>query len=273
MSTRYHHSSHTFTAGGSYRWLLAGVLAMSLGGNAYADDDATETADSSSSCAPQKYAMALRYQQQSAEIQALQRQSYALATARLKQMLAEHPDADDLAIMTDLDETVIDNSALLVRDMQACHDFTGWDTWKVWEREGNPRLIPGARDFLDYADSNDVTIFYVSDRYQENKGATVETLESLQLPQVSDSQVRLLGPSKAKRRQAIESDYDLIMQLGDSLADFSQDYHHADLATQKDLASDDAAHFGDDWIMFPNASYGSWSDAELKAWDAPLETP
>ena len=174
--------------------------------------------------------------------------------------------------MTDLDETVIDNSALLVRDMQACHDFTAWDTWKVWEREGHPRLIPGARAFLDYANAHGVTIFYVSDRYDENKAATLATLKALRLPQVNDAQVRLLGPSKAERRAAIERDYRLVLQLGDSLADFSGDFHHADLATQKRLVAEQAAHFGDDWIMFPNASYGSWSDATLEGWAAPLKT-
>ncbi|NRB54646.1 MAG: 5'-nucleotidase [Salinicola sp.] len=231
-----------------------------------------QAAAADEACAPEAYAMALRYQQQSAEIDALQRQSYALATARLQQKIAAHPEADNLAIMTDLDETVIDNSALLVRDMQACHDFTGWDTWKVWEREGHPRLIPGARRFLNYADSQGVTIFYVSDRYQENKASTLATLRSLHLPQVNDAQVRLLGPSKGERRATIERDHELVLQLGDSLADFSSDFHHADLKDQHRLVAEDDAHFGDDWIMFPNASYGSWSDADLEAWAAPLKS-
>lgn len=217
--------------------------------------------------------MALRYQQQSAEIEALQRQNYALATARLQQKIADHPDADNLAIMTDLDETVIDNSALLVRDMQACHDFTGWDTWKIWEQDGHPRLIPGARAFLDYADAHGVTIFYVSDRYQENKSATLATLNALRLPQVTADQVRLLGPSKAERRAAIQRDYQLVLQLGDSLTDFAGDFHHAALDKQHTLVAEQAEHLGDDWIMFPNATYGSWSDADLDAWAAPIQTP
>lgn len=225
-----------------------------------------------SQCAPEQYAMALRYQQQSAEIEALQRQNYALATAKLAQKIAEYPDTNHLAIMTDLDETVIDNSALLVRDMLACHDFTSWDTWKVWEREGNPRLIPGALAFLNYADAQGVKIFYVSDRYQENKSSTLNTLKNLGLPQVNDQQVKLLGPSKNERRRAIQRDYRLVMQLGDSLPDFSEDFKHVDLATQHNLVIKNAAHFGDDWIIFPNASYGSWSDAKLQAWSAVFKT-
>lgn len=247
-------------------WALAGAATLAMASPAQAADS------DSAACAPEAYAMALRYQQQSAEIEALQRQNYALATTKLQQKIDAHPNADNLAIMTDLDETVIDNSALLVRDMQACHDFTGWDTWKVWEREGHPRLIPGAKTFLDYADAHGVTIFYVSDRYEENKAATLKTLTDLRLPQVNDAQVRLLGPSKAERRAAIERDHDLVMQLGDSLADFSGDFHHTELDDQHHRVAEDAAHFGDDWIMFPNASYGSWSGADLEAWSAPVKT-
>ncbi|WP_251977129.1 5'-nucleotidase, lipoprotein e(P4) family [Salinicola avicenniae] len=268
MSTSRNHRLHAATGAGHslVATLLAATLATGLIGTVQADDTATVA-----ECGPESYAMALRYQQQSAEIQALQRQNYALATARLAQKIDEQSTDRELAIMTDLDETVIDNSALLVRDMQACHDFTGWDTWKAWEREGHPRLIPGARAFLDYADAHDVTIFYVSDRYEENKAATLATLEALRLPQVNEAQVRLLGPSKGERRAAIEADYQLVMQLGDSLADFSSNFHHADLERQQQLVSDNAAHFGDDWIMFPNASYGSWSDADLEAWAKPLD--
>jgi predicted secreted acid phosphatase len=38
----------------------------------------------------------------------------------------------------DLDETVLDNTPLLARDMEQCHDYTKWDTWGDWEKQGNP---------------------------------------------------------------------------------------------------------------------------------------
>ncbi len=79
-----------------------------------------------SNCPVAAYTMGLRYQQQSAEIRALQRQSWALATYRLKDILSEPQEGKPLAIITDLDETVIDNSALLVRDLKACHDELGY---------------------------------------------------------------------------------------------------------------------------------------------------
>lgn len=243
---------------------LAGLASMPLmAGQAVANDD--------SGCAQAEYAMGLRYQQQSAEAIALQRQGFELATYRLEEQIESHDDDADLAIITDLDETVLDNSALLVRDMQACHDFTTWDTWKHWEREGNPRLIPGSKDFLEFADENDVAIYYVSDRYQENKDATLATLEALELPQVSEDSVKLLGPPKSERRAEVEDGHTVVMQLGDTLHDFAGEFAEANLEEQRTLVNENADRFGNDWIVFPNATYGDWSESELNAWDAPHE--
>ncbi|XKE44926.1 5'-nucleotidase [Halomonas organivorans] len=242
--------------------LLAGLSSLPM---------SAAVADDTMVCAQAAYAMGLRYQQQSAEVAALQRQGFALATYRLEDALEAHGEDADLALITDLDETVLDNSALLARDMADCHDYTTWDTWKHWEREGEPRLIPGAKAFLDYADDHGVSIYYVSDRYQENEAATVATLEALGLPQVSEESVMLLGPPKAERRAAVTEAHALVMQLGDSLHDFAGEFADADLAEQRDLVESRADRFGRDWIVFPNATYGDWSEAELDAWQAPIE--
>lgn len=250
--------------------LLAAALFAGAAPVASAASDAAT--DGEAICAQAAYSMGLRYQQRSAEVAALQRQGFALATLRLEQAIADHGEGANLAIITDLDETVLDNSALLARDMQACHDYTTWDTWKHWEREGEPRLIPGAADFLEFADEQGVDIFYVSDRYQENEADTIASLEALGLPQVSKDSVMLLGPPKAERRAKVVENHTLVMQLGDSLHDFSGEFADADLAGQRRLVEENAERFGDDWIVFPNAAYGDWSEAELDAWDAPLET-
>ncbi|SNY97102.1 5'-nucleotidase, lipoprotein e(P4) family [Halomonas sp. hl-4] len=242
---------------------LTSLASLPLAGQAVANDEAD--------CAQAEYAMGLRFQQQSAEAIALQRQGFELATYRLEEQIEAHGDDADLAIITDLDETVLDNSALLVRDMQACHDFTTWDTWKHWEREGDPRLIPGAKDFLEFADEHDVAIYYVSDRYQENKADTLATLEALELPQVSEDSVKLLGPPKSERRAEVEDGHTLVMQLGDTLHDFAGEFAEADLEEQRTLVDDNAERFGKDWIVFPNATYGDWSEADLNAWEAPHE--
>lgn len=234
-------------------------------------DQQTTSDTTLAECPVAAYTMGLRYQQQSAEIRALQRQSWALATYRLADIVNAPHEGKPLAIITDLDETVIDNSALLVRDLEACHDYSSWDTWSDWEREGEPTLIPGARAFLEYASEHDVAIYYISDRLQENHAHTLKTLKALGLPQVSEDHVLLLGPPKQVRRASVEQDHQVVMQLGDTLHDFSEDFAKKSLNDEYQALEDNAERFGNDWIMLPNATYGSWSDAALEGWDKPLE--
>ena len=153
-------------------------------------------ADTATDCSVAEFTMGLRFQQQSAEIQALQLQAYNIATEKLDKAVAAAKDPSKLAIVTDLDETVIDNSALLARDLANCHQYDAWDTWLPWERDGTPELIPGAKKFLEHVDKLGVTIRYISDRADEQKKYTLATLNKLGLPQVSEESVLLLGPPK-----------------------------------------------------------------------------
>lgn len=235
--------------------------------NASAGDEGDAAADD---CAVLEHAMGLRWQQQSAEAKALQAQTYRLAEERLEE-LVEDADGEDLAIITDLDETAVDNSELLARDMAECHDYTEWETWDHWEREGLARVIPGALEFFERADELDVTIFYLSDRTEENFDDTVTMLEELEFPQVEEDQILLLGPPKQERRESVEADHELIMQLGDTLHDFHDGYAGADLDEQHELIEEHADRWGDDWFVLPNPTYGSWEEAELDEWDEPME--
>lgn len=220
---------------------------------------------------PREHAMAIRYQQMSAEVRALQRQCYALATLRLRMAVADAGGGAGLAVVSDIDETILDNSAVMAHAMT--HQGDNIETWKLWEREGNPHLIPGAADFFHLADRLGVTLFYVSDRFDENKLATIATLSRLGLPQVSAAHVQLFGPPKAERRAAIERGHRIILQLGDTLHDFHGCFAGATLDEQHRLTSDHAGRFGEDWIVFPNAAHGTWMEAEIRPWDAPAPLP
>ena len=223
-------------------------------------------------CQVKEFAMGLRYQQQSAEVRALQLQAYALARANLQAAIDKAADPSKLAVVTDLDETAIDNSALLVRDMQACHVYDSWDTWGDWELRGKPRPIPGALEFFDFADKAGVAIYYISDRFgePENKAATIATLKELGFPQVSDDHVLLYGTTKVERRAVVAKDHQIVLLLGDTLHDFDGVFRKAATDVKRAEVDKNAAHFGADWIVFPNATYGEWSSAPLTAWDAEM---
>ncbi|MGE8362536.1 5'-nucleotidase, lipoprotein e(P4) family [Pseudomonas sp.] len=240
--------------------LALAALALS-GSAAFAETKATD-------CPVSEFTMALRYQQQSVEVRALQLQAYNIATLKLDAAVAAASDPSKLAIVTDVDETVIDNSALLARDLANCHTYDGWDTWLPWERDGTPTLIPGAKQFLEHADSLGVVIRYVSDRSDEQKAHTLETLQALGLPQVSAQSVLLLGPPKVERRAIVAADHQIVMLLGDTLHDFDARFRKTPVSEQRASVDTESGKWGVEWIVFPNAGYGTWSKEPLKAWDA-----
>ncbi|SMY33408.1 5'-nucleotidase, lipoprotein e(P4) family [Photobacterium andalusiense] len=217
-------------------------------------------------CNVKQYEMGLRYQQQSAEIMALQLQTYKFAQQQLNENLTQIKTNKKKAIIIDLDETVLDNTPLLVKDLSKCHDYTEWDTWGDWEKNGKPHLIPGAKDFLNFVNNQHITIFYVSDRSQTNKQATINTLNRFDLPQVDSDHVLLANKSKQLRREDINQQYQVIMLLGDSLADFAAEFKtHKPTTEQRKLVVQQQQQFGTQWIVMPNSSYGSWSQSQLKS--------
>ena len=244
-------------------WLGLAVSLLAIPA-AFADTAAKPKAD----CTVAEFAMGLRFQQQSAEVQALQLQAYNIATLKLDAAVAAAKDPSKLAIVTDLDETVIDNSALLARDLANCHTYDAWDTWLPWERDGTPLLIPGAKQFLQHADSLGVTIRYISDRADEQKQHTLATLSKLGLPQVSAESVLLLGPPKVERRAIVSADHQIVLLLGDTLHDFDGRFRKTPLAEQRATVAAESDKWGAEWIVFPNAGYGTWSKAPLQAWEA-----
>ena len=220
-------------------------------------------------CDVSQFTMGLRFQQQSAEVRALQLQAWNLATLRLDQAVEGVEDRASLAVVTDLDETVIDNTALLARDLADCHMYDAWDTWLPWERDGIPAMIPGAMEFLTHADSLGVTLRYISDRSDEQKVDTMATLTALGLPQIGEESVLLLGPPKVDRRAIVAEDHQIVLLMGDTLHDFDGRFRGTPLDEQRATVAEEAAKWGAEWIVFPNASYGTWSEAPLTAWSAP----
>ncbi len=216
------------------------------------------------SCAAvQQYGMSLKFQNRSAEVQALQLQAFNIATHRLKEILQNHPDAKNLAIVTDLDETVLDNTDVFVNDLKRCEDYTNWKSWDAWEQSGQPKLISGSLDFLNYANQQDVKIFYISDRAEKYRASAMRMMKQLNLPQVESDQILLYGTSKEQRRQIAAKDYEIVLLLGDTLHDFSDAFsnHQTPVERAKAVAKN-KEKFGERFIVLPNVSYGAWSEAK-----------
>lgn len=247
-----------------YPMLLAGLSLASFGVEpATAETSAKSVAD----CPATPYAMSVRFQANSAEINALRYQAYNVATRQLDDIVAERGDGDDAkppAVVLDLDETVLDNSPMEAVAVARCIDYTDWgDIWQLWVHEASAPMIPGAKAFLEHADDAGVAIYYVSNRVTKNLDATVKNLKAHDLPQAEAAHVRLAGPPKTERRAGIAANHDIVMLVGDSLHDFDGVFADKSLSAEHDAVNDMKDAFGRRFIVLPNASYGSWTDSAL----------
>jgi acid phosphatase len=215
------------------------------------------------------------YMQTSAEYRACCLQTYGWMTERLRTKLAAiHNDGPPPAVIMDLDETVLDNSgfeSFLDRESLS-YTNARWDRWES-QYPDETRLVPGAKTFIESAESMGVTVVYITNRLTRNKAATIEALRHNGL-NVDGIDARLLtsdGPAdKTARRQIVEGSYNVLLLVGDNLRDLSEEFVAPKVQTDADRAkaiTDRAAQvdrrryrFGTDWFILPNPVYGEWQN-------------
>lgn len=211
-----------------------------------------------------KLLVATLYHQQSAERDALCYQAYAIARTRLDAILKQNTDPSRLAIVLDLDETVLDNSpyeALCIRDNISYPE--GWDEWM---HAASAKALPGAIDFLNYTKSTGVQIFYITNRKEKYRQATLVNLQKLDIASASEKHLLLRSSESSKeiRRQEVLQNYQIVMLFGDNLADFSQVFDgEKSTAARQALTDSLQSEFGNRFIVFPNAMYGDWLNAVI----------
>lgn len=210
-------------------------------------------------------AMAVLYNQYSAEYKALTIQAFNIAEERLHSIADTAQDISRLAVIVDIDETVLDNSPYQARAI--VENFSYPVGWNEWCNEANADAVPGAVYFLKQADSLGFKIFYVSNRKKDDVfEATLNNLVKEGFPQ-SDKESILLrlaasednpDPSnKEARRDLIrQKGYNIVLLAGDNLGDFYTDSGYGYYRDQKVLSSND--DFGSIYIVLPNAMYGNW---------------
>ena len=224
------------------------------------------------------------WMQSAAEYQAATLGSYAQARQQLDAALADATinalplpeqtqgfESLPPAIISDADETLIDNSPFQARRIRDGGDFDP-ATWAAWSNERKARGIPGAVAFAQYAASRGVTVYYVTNRdHTSEYQATADNLRALGFPLAEDNSNLLLrgdprapGKEKGERRRFVAKNHRVVMLLGDNLGDFL-DGVGGDVAARQALIAPYADWWGSLWIMLPNPSYGSWESAVLKA--------
>jgi len=209
---------------------------------------------------------AVLWQQSSGEYRALTYQAFALARMLLDQDLRTNRwGAVKRAVIVDIDETILDNSgheAWLVKNHQN-YEAQGWTEWC---NRAAATAVPGAVEFLRYADSRGVRVFYITNRKQIEKEGTAKNLVKLGFPNVNDETL-LVRPekgdsSKEPRRQAVSARYHVVLLMGDNLNDFAEVFENSKTVdTRIESVERSKAQFGTRFIVLPNPMYGDWESA------------
>jgi acid phosphatase len=204
---------------------------------------------------------------------------YELAKLRLNQALGDPSwtaaleqgtgyERKPAAVILDVDETVLDNSEYQAWIVENGEHY-GSKTWAAFVEVQTGRAIPGSLDFIEYAAAREVAVFYVSNRKGPEEATTRNNLAKLGYP-IGDMEDTVLlrgekeewGSDKGTRRAAIAEKYRIVLLIGDNLGDFVDGVDVSEAERLK-LYEANAAHWGRDWIMLPNPSYGSWEGASF----------
>ena len=204
------------------------------------------------------------YQQRAAEYKALCLQAFNIATLQLNANTLTAPGLPK-AIVTDIDETILDNSPYAVHRALMGKEYDS-ASWHEWSLRMEADTVPGAPAFLNYAASKGVEIFYITNRFEVDRESTMKNLKKFNFPNVDEAHMlmRTTTSEKGQRRQMVASKFDVIMLLGDNLADFSDLFDKKTMEERNANVDNSAAAFGKRFIVLPNPDYGDWEGALLK---------
>src|SRR6266478_6369199 len=209
---------------------------------------------------------AVLWQQSSGERRALSYQAFALARLMLDRDLRMNRRLrEPRAIIVDLDETILDNGLYQGMQVRNHVNFNQKD-WTEWVNRAEATAVPGSVEFLNYAASRGVAVFYITNRNDIQKQGTATNLKKLGFPNVNDQtllvQIDPKNSSKEPRRQSVGAKYRIVLLMGDDLNDFAKVFEDSKTVESRAAAADRyQAEFGKRFIMLPNPMYGNWENA------------
>ncbi|BCL35776.1 lipoprotein E [Nostoc sp. MS1] len=242
--------------------------------------------------------LAINWVQQSGEYQALAYQAFNIAKIVFDQAKAKK--VRQPAIIVDIDETVLDNSAYQAGLVDTNNSYE-LSTWNKWVAASGARTVPGAAKFVNYVNDSGGKVFFISDRdkssnKQRNNNdleiATINNLKANGFKGANSTTVLLKGEftkiidgkentSKQWRREAVENGqadskkYTIVALIGDNLNDFDQ---AAGITNQerRSYVEKHSSYYGildsipisktlePAYIALPNPMYGNWETGLYK---------
>lgn len=195
----------------------------------------------------------IRWIRQSLEYERLCEQVYQRSTVQILKVLKKESKKKNLALVVDLDETVLNNSLYQVERWQAGLTFTQ-DSWSDWVNRKEAGLVPGAKEFLSTVRKKGVRVVFLSNRMNHNLEPTRGNLRLLGVLDPRDLFLLRLDKNDLKevRRKEVTDGtgrmkkvgpLHVIGYVGDQMGDFP---------------SDRKQEFGKTNFLLPNPMYGKW---------------
>jgi 5'-nucleotidase (lipoprotein e(P4) family) len=216
----------------------------------------------------------------SAEYHASCHQAFAWAKKLLQTKVEKaEKNGKPLAVVADLDETIVDNSGF--QTMQTKRNL-GFDKplWDIWQGKLHTevKLVPGAAEFVRAASDMKVSLVYISNRDETYRTQTKECLQRLGIGISDEKQLKLATDTsnKDKRRAEAREQFQVLLYVGDNLRDFDDVFRttkledkkiemlKAAIAERHKKVEERRAMFGEEWILLPNAVYGEWTVPSTK---------
>jgi 5'-nucleotidase (lipoprotein e(P4) family) len=203
------------------------------------------------------------FQQRAAEYRALCIQGYNVARMRIDTYIAQS--SKPKAIITDIDETILDNSPYAVHQAYNGSEYTA-PTWYEWTDKSAADTMPGAAAFLHYAASKNIEIIYITNREDRERASTLKNLQNFNLPNADEKHLytKSTTSSKEARRQTVLQQYEIVLLMGDNLADLHVLFDKKTETERKNNVDALSAEFGKKLIIFPNVNYGDWESSLYK---------
>ena len=201
------------------------------------------------------------FMQTAGEYRAMCYQTYHFARLSLDNMMLTGKYARPV-IVTDIDETILNNSAYEAHRTLKGLDYSV-DSWYEWTSKSAADTIPGALGFFQHAASKGVEAFYITNRDERERAATLKNLVRFGFPNADSAHLLLREntSSKESRRQRLMQDHTILMLLGDNLADLHSLFDKKSVAERNNNVDQLSGEFGIRYIVLPNPIYGDWESA------------
>jgi 5'-nucleotidase (lipoprotein e(P4) family) len=137
------------------------------------------------------------------------------------------------------------------------------DSWYEWSSMMKADTVPGSLNFLKYASSKGIEIFYITNRSEKEREFTLKNLQKFNFPDADNAHLFPMQntSSKETRRQSIAANHTIVMLIGDNLGDVSSLFDKKSTDERNQNVNKVAAEFGSRFIILPNPIYGDWESA------------